>query len=146
MCYISFEFLGSTTTTCRTGVKPRSMLSIPQHITIIIFPLKIAIKGVSSKYLTTFGYPQIIRFVAHGPPHTTGNTVVFPYSKEDSFKKLWFAETMIHACLGFHVHKMLGHHALTRAGRDLQMRPDGFVEISILSTRMGAPQELVALA
>jgi hypothetical protein len=80
-------------------------------------------------------------------PHTTRNTLVFAYVREDPLpNKLWFAETIISACLGFHAHKMLGHHASTRAGRDLQMRPDGFVEISTLSTRMREPQERVASA
>lgn len=72
---------------------------------------------------------------------------MFAYGREDPLpNKLWFAETIISACLGFHAHKMLGHHASTRAGRDLQMRLDGFVEISTLSTRMREPQERVASA
>ena len=48
-----------------TEVRPYCLYpSIYQHIIITIFPLKIAINGVTSKLSIIFAYPQIILFVA----------------------------------------------------------------------------------
>ena len=54
-----------------TGVSETEVHTVytPAHIIIIIFPLKIAINGVTSKLSILFAYPQIIQFVACRTTH-----------------------------------------------------------------------------